>query len=194
MLIPILACLVGLVIGFVLSKVVYQHLDKQRRSEAEDHMQQLTQNAQREAENVVKEAKIEAKDLLFQAKSELEAKEKEKRNEIQVADRKLHQREEALERKVSQFDKRDEEMRKREQALKRQEESLAKQTAACDQAIKEHRVALEQVAGITTEEAKRQLLSEIETEARLDAALLTKRILDEAKELADRDAREIVTR
>ncbi|MGV7228121.1 MAG: ribonuclease Y [Nitrospirales bacterium] len=194
MLIPILACLVGLVIGFVLSKVVYQNLDKQRRSEAEDQRQQLTQNAQREAENVVKEAKIEAKDLLFQAKSELEAKEKEKRNEIQVADRKLHQREEALERKVSQFDKRDEEMRKREQALKRQEESLAKQTAACDQAIKEHRVALEQVAGITTEEAKRQLLSEIETEARLDAALLTKRILDEAKELADRDAREIVTR
>ncbi len=194
MVIPILACLVGLVIGFVLSKVFYQHMDKQRRSEAEDHMQQLTQNAQREAENVVKEAKIEAKDLLFQAKSELEAKEKEKRNEIQAADRKLHQREEALERKVSQFDKRDEEMRRREEAFKRQEESLAKQTAACDKAIKEHRVALEQVAGITTEEAKRQLLSEIETEARLDAALLTKRILDEAKEVADRDAREVVTR
>ena len=194
MVIPILACLVGLVIGFVLSKVFYQYVDKQRRLEAEDHMQQLTQNAQREAENMVKEAKIEAKDLLFQAKSELEVKEKEKRNEIQTADRKLHQREEAFERKVSQFDKRDEEMRRREQALKSQEESLAKQTADCEQAIKEHRVALEQVAGITTEEAKRQLLSEIETEARHDAALLTKRILDEAKEVADRDAREIVTR
>ena len=194
MVIPILACLVGLVIGFVLSKAFQQHMDKQRRSEAEAHMQQLTQNAQREAENVVKEAKIEAKDLLFQAKSELEGKEKVKRNEIQAADRKLQQREEALERKVSQFDKRDEEMRRREQVLKRQEEDLAKEAAACEQAIKEHRVALEQVAGITTEEAKKQLLSEIETEARLDSALLTKRILDEAKEVADRDAREIVTR
>jgi ribonucrease Y len=192
--IPILACLVGLIIGFVLSKVFYQHMDKQRRSEADDHLQQLTQNAQREAENMVKEAKIEAKDLLFQAKSELEDKEKVKRNEIQAADRKLHQREEALERKVSQFDKRDEEMRRREQVLKSQEEALAKEAAACEQAIKEHRVALEQVAGITTEEAKKQLLSEIETEARLDSALLTKRILDEAKEVADRDAREIVTR
>lgn len=192
--IPILACLVGLVIGFVLSKVFYQHMDKQRRSEADDHIQQLTQNAQREAENVVKEAKIEAKDLVFQAKSELEGKEKVKRNEIQAADRKLHQREEALERKVSQFDKRDEEMRSREQVFKKQEEALAKEAAACEQAIKEHRVALEQVAGITTEEAKKQLLSEIETEARLDSALLTKRILDEAKEVADRDAREIVTR
>ena len=194
MVIPILACVVGLVIGFVVSKVLHQQMDKQRRSEAEEHMQQLTQNAQREAENVVKEAKIEAKDLLFQAKSELEAKEKEKRNAIQADDRKLQQKEEAFERKVSQFDKRDEEMRRREQAFKKQEEALAQQTEACEQAIKEHRVALEQVAGITTEEAKKQLMTEIETEARLDSALLTKRILDEAKEVADRDAREIVTR
>jgi len=194
MVIPILAGVIGLGLGFVLSKVLQQHLDGQRRSEAEVQLQQVTQNAQREAENMLKEAKIEAKDLLFQAKSELEAKEKEKRNEIQAADRKLHQREEAFERKVSQFDKRDEELRRQEQAFKKQEESLAKQTAACEQAIKEHRVALEQVAGITAEEAKRQLLSEIETEARLDSSLLTKRILDEAKESADRDAREIVTR
>ncbi|MDH5562443.1 MAG: ribonuclease Y [Nitrospirota bacterium] len=194
MVIPMLAGVIGLGLGFVLSKVLQQHLDGQRRSEAEVQLQQVTQNAQREAENMLKEAKIEAKDLLFQAKSELEAKEKEKRNEIQAADRKLHQREEAFERKVSQFDKRDEELRRQEQAFKKQEESLAKQAAACEQAIKEHRVALEQVAGITAEEAKRQLLSEIETEARLDSSLLTKRILDEAKESADRDAREIVTR
>ncbi len=194
MVIPILACVVGLVIGFVLSKVLQQQMDKQRRSETEDHVQQLTQNAQREAENVVKEAKIEAKDLLFQAKAELEAKEKEKRSAIQADDRKLQQKEEAFERKASQFDKRDDELRKREQTFKKQEESLAKQTAACDQAIKEHRLALEQVAGITAEEAKKHLLSEIEAEARLDSTLLTKRILDEAKEVADRDAREIVTR
>ena len=192
--IPILVGVVGLVIGFVSSKMFQQHMDGKRRSEAEDQTQQLIQNAQREAENLVKEAKIESKDLLFQAKSELQAKEKEKRTEIQAADRKLVQREEAFERKVTQFDKRDEEMRRKEQALKGQEEALAKKIAICDQSIKEHRLALEQVAGITADEAKRQLLNEIETEARLDAALLTKRILDEAKETSDRDAREIVTR
>jgi ribonuclease Y len=194
MVIPILAVVVGLVIGFVASKMYQQHMDAKRHSDAEDQVQQLIQNAQRESENLVKEAKIESKDLLFQAKSELQAKEKEKRNEIQAADRKLVQREEAFERKVSQFDKRDDELRRKEQVLKKQEEALTKQTVACDQAIKEHRMALEQVAGITTDEAKRQLLSEIEAEARLDSALLTKRILDETKETADRDAREIVTR
>jgi len=194
MIIPILTGLVGLALGFLLFKVFQQQMDAQRRSEAEVQVQQLTQNAQREAENVVKEAKIEAKDLLFQAKSDLQTKEKNKRNEMQAVDRKLIQREEALDLKVNQFDKRDEEMRRKEQALQRQDESLTKKTAACEQAMNEHRVALEQVAGITADEAKRQLLGEIETEARHDAALLTKRILEESKEKADRDAREIVTR
>ena len=81
--IPILAGVVGLAFGFILSKMFQQYMDAKRRSEAGEHIQQLTQNAQREAENLVKEAKIESKDLLFQAKSELAAKEKEKRNEIQ---------------------------------------------------------------------------------------------------------------
>jgi ribonuclease Y len=74
MVIPILAVVVGLVIGFVASKMYQQHMDAKRHSDAEDQVQQLTQNAQREAENLVKEAKIESKDLLFQAKSELQAK------------------------------------------------------------------------------------------------------------------------
>jgi len=194
MIIPILTGVVGLALGFLLFKVFQQQMDAQRRSEAEVQIQQLTQTAQREAGNVVKEAKIEAKDLLFQAKSDLQAKEKNKRNEMQAVDRKLLQREESLDRKVSQFDTRDEEMRRKAQALQRQDESLVKKTTACEQAIKEHRVALEQVAGITTDEAKRQLLGEIETEARHDAALLTKRILDESKENAERDSREIVAR
>lgn len=192
--IPILTGLVGLVLGLIGFKLFQQSLDATRRSEAENQIQQSTQNAQREAENVVKEAKIEAKDIIFQAKSEIEAKEKEKRIELQSMERKLHQRDEALEKKISQFDKRDEDLRRKERAIKEKEETLQEKMAACEQAIKEHRLALEQVAGITADEAKRQLLSEIESEARMDAALLGKRILDEAREQADREAREIVTR
>lgn len=192
--IPILTGLVGIVLGLIGFKFFQQSLDAKRRSEAESQMLQSTQNAQREAENVVKEAKIEAKDILFQAKSEIEAKEKEKRSELQAFERKLYQREESLEKKVSQFDKRDEELRRKERTIKEKEEVLQLKLSNCEQAIKEHRLALEQVAGITADEAKRQLLSEIESEARMDAALLGKRILDEAKEQADREAREIVTR
>jgi ribonucrease Y len=192
--IPILSGLVGLVIGFVGLKFFQQSLDSKRRLDVDAQVQQLTQNAQREAEHLIKEAKIEAKDILFQAKSEIEAKEKEKRGELQALERKLLQREEALDRKTGQFDKRDEDLRRKERSYKEKEESLQSKLSDCEQAIREHRMALEQVAGITAEEAKRQLFSEIESEARMDAALLSKRILDEAREHADREAREIVTR
>ncbi len=194
LMIPIITGIAGLLVGMVVFKVIQQNLDSKRYSEAKDHAQQVTQGAQREAENILKEAKIEAKDLLFQSKAEIEAKEKERRNELQASERKFHQREEAFDRKVSQFEKRDEELRRKEQSFKAREDALVSRQAECDQAIKEHRVALEQVAGITAEEAKRQLLGEIESEARMDAALLSKRILDESKEIADREAREIVTR
>jgi ribonuclease Y len=60
--------------------------------------------------------------------------------------------------------------------------------------MKEHRQALERVAGMTVEEAKRQLLTEIEMEAKLDAAGVAKRIIDEAREGAEREAKEIIAR
>ncbi|MGH7254609.1 MAG: ribonuclease Y, partial [Nitrospirales bacterium] len=66
--------------------------------------------------------------------------------------------------------------------------------AACERAMREHRQALERVAGLTIEEAKRQLFTEIESEARLEAAGVAKRIIDEAKENAEREARDIIAR
>src|SRR5206468_11716196 len=66
--------------------------------------------------------------------------------------------------------------------------------AECNRAIREHRQAMERVDGMTVEEAKRKLLSEIDSEARLDAAGVAKRIIDEAKEGAERETREIIAR
>ena len=185
--------ILGIALGFVLNGVVQRNrLDAQRR-QAEEQMNQLTVSAEREAENLRKEAKIEAKDLLFQAKAELEKKEKDKRGELHNLEKRLTQREESLDRKISNVDRKEEEYRKRERSLEQREESLKKKEQVCDQTVREHREALERVAGLTMDEAKRQLLAEIETEARIEATGLSKRILDETRETADREAREIVT-
>ena len=192
--ISVLVGVLGLVLGFVLNGVFQRNRDASKRSEAEEHLRQVTQNAERDAEHILKEAKIEAKDLLFQAKSDLERKEKDKRAELAAVEKKLYQREEAFERKYSGLEKREEDTRKREKTLTQREEGLANKEIACEQIVKEHRQALERVAGMTVEEAKRQLLNEIESEARLDAALLSKRLIDEARETAEREAQEIVAR
>ena len=134
----------------------------------------MTQASQREAEQVVKEAKIEAKDLLFQAKSDRDRQEKEKRGALQDLEKRLAQRADDLEKKIANYDRREEEFRRQDTDLSRRKESLEKKERACEQITRDHLAALEGVAGLTTEEGKRQLLAEIEGEVRLEATGLTK--------------------
>ncbi len=166
----------------------------ERQRLADEQAGRVKQNAQREAETMVKEARVEAKDMLLQARTALEKEQKEKRAESGAIEKKLLQREEQLERKAGSLERGEAEVQKREAALAKREAALTALEAACERAAKEHRQALERVAGLTVEEAKRQLIGAIESEARVEAAGLAKRIVDEAKEGAEREARDVIAR
>ncbi len=163
-------------------------------AQVETQTRQLTERAGREAEALLKEARLEAKDLLLQGRAELEREQKEKGGELSGLEKRLLQREENLERKTGALDRRESETQRREGALHQRDEALAAKETTCAQTVKELRQALERAAGLTVEEAKRQLLGEVESEARLEAAGTVKRIIDEAKEGAEREAREIIAR
>ncbi|HSN04997.1 MAG TPA: ribonuclease Y [Nitrospira sp.] len=186
--------LVGALIGAGLLELVRRNLAAGKQAEAEEQAKHVVQNAQREAESIIKEAKLEAKDLVFQAKTEVEKEQKIKQGELAVTEKRLVQREENLDRKIGAVEKREAECQKRDQELGRREEGLAKKEAACAKAEREHREALERVAGMTAEEAKKHLMVEMESQARLDAAGVAKRTLEEARENAEREAREIIAR
>jgi len=190
----VIAGIVGILAGIGLSEALRRTVLASRHRQAEERALQLVQNAERDAESLLKEAKLEAKDLLFQAKADLEKELKEARGELSLMEKRLLQREENLDRKTGSAERREAESQKREQLLGKREEAIAVKEEACDRALKEHRQALERVAGMTADEAKRQLLGQIESEARLDAAGLAKRIIDEARENAEREAREIIAR
>jgi ribonuclease Y len=189
----ILVGLVGAFLGAGLFELVRRSSVTAKRAQEADQARQTIQNAQREAENIVKEAKLEAKDLVFQSKAELEKEQKAKLLELSMTEKRLVQREEAIDKRISALDKREADGQKRDQDLIRKEEKLIAKEAACAQAEREHREALERVAGMTADEAKRHLLQEMESQARLDAAGIAKRTLEEARENAEREAREIIT-
>lgn len=189
----ILCALFGALVGVGLYEVVRRNLASARRAEMEAQSKQVLQQAQREAENVLKEARLEAKDLVFQAKSELEKEQKAKLVELSTVEKRLIQREEGLDRKMATLEKRESDLQKRDYEFGRREEGLAAKEAACAKAEREHREALERVAGMTAEEAKKQLIAEMETQARFDAAGIAKRTIEEARENAEREAREIIT-
>jgi len=163
----IIVGLLGAALGAGLFEVLRRRSALARRAEAEDQSTQVIQSAQREAENLLKEAKLEAKDLVFQARIELEKEQKAKLAEVSNTERRVAQREEGLDRKLSLLEKRDQDALKREQELLKREETLTQKDAACAQALKQHRDALERVAGLTADEAKRQLIQEMESQARL---------------------------
>lgn len=162
----ILCGLIGALIGAGLLEVVRRQLATAKRTEAEDQAKQITQNAQREAETLIKEAKLESKDLIFQAKTDLEKEQKVRLAELAVTEKRLVQREENLDRKLGTIEKREADAQKRDQEFARREEGLAKKEAACAKVEREHREALERVAGMTGDEAKKQLMVEMESQTR----------------------------
>lgn len=193
MLLYIFVGLIGALLGVGVYELVRRSSLTAKRAQEAEQSRQTIQNAHREAENIVKEAKLEAKDLIFQSKAESEKEQKAKLSELATAEKRLVQREEAIDKRIGTLDKRDAEGQKREQELIKKEERLIGKEAACAQAEREHREALERVAGMTADEAKRQLLQELESQARLDAAGIAKRTLEEARENSEREAREIIT-
>jgi ribonuclease Y len=189
----IVCTLIGALVGVGVFELVRRNMAAGKRAEEEEQARHAVQNAQREAENILKEARFEAKDLVFQAKSEAEKDQKAKLVEFTGIEKRFAQREEGLDRKLAAVEKRENESQKREQDIARREEGLTAKEAACARAEREHREALERVAGMTAEEAKKYLLVEMESQARLDAAGIAKRTIEEARENAEREAREIIT-
>ncbi len=185
------------ILGAVLGVGGYEVFRRQSQAAGRDRLleeaRQAVQNAERQAENTLKSAQLEAKDLLMQAKLQFEREQKEKAAGLQEQERRLVQREETLDRKLGAVDKRDQEVQKRDQALAQRETDLRTKETEAAQVLRERRDALERVGGLTSDEAKRQLIAEMESQARLDAAGIAKRTIEEARENAEREAREIIT-
>ncbi|MGD0885658.1 MAG: ribonuclease Y [Thermodesulfovibrionales bacterium] len=183
---------VGVTLAILISLIYRRSLSTLRLSlEKEKH--ELIEDAKKTAEGVKKEAALEAKDLVYQAKSESEKEIKERRHELNQLDRRLRQKEEALERKSDLIEKREHELNKREKEYNVRERSLLDREGHYTQILKEQQAVLERISGISAEEARQELLKRIEEDTRFEAAKLAKSIEDEAREMADKKSKEIVS-
>ena len=169
--------LIGAFAGFTYRKRVSEKLIKSAEVEAS----RIREEAKKEGETKKKEFLLEAKEESLRIKNEADRELKERRADLQRQEKRVLQKEESLDRKSEQYDKKDEILN---QKIKQADELKAK--------IEEVK-AQQNLAGMTSEEAKTTLISRVEEEARHEMAMKLSEIESEYKETAEEKARDIIT-
>jgi ribonuclease Y len=160
---------------------------------AQREAQAIVEDARSKAELIVKEAELKAKDLLVEVRSQAEREVREQHRELTALESKLAAREESIDKRLEAFERREGDLNRRDQNLRVKEKSLADREAERQELIEAARTKLEAVAGLTREEARRQVVEEMTGQARHDAARQIRVIEEEAREESDRRAKRIVS-
>ena len=188
--------ILGLIIGGVVSWILgssQRQNDAVNLEAARAQAEEVTKEAQTKRELIVKEAEVKAKELLVSARADAERDMRERRSELAALEQKLESREETIDKRLEAFERREADLNRRDQSVRTREKNIGEKEAEKDALIEEARNRLEQVAGLTREEAKRSLVDEMLGAARTEAAKHIRVIEEEAREEADRRAKRIVS-
>jgi ribonuclease Y len=178
----IICAIIGIIIGYFIRR----NISESKIGSAELEAKRIIEEAKQKAETRKKEILVEARDEVHRMRNEFERENKERRNEIQRAEKRLIKKEEMLDSKSLAVEKKDEMLQKKLKDVENKQEQL--------EAIHQKQIEeLEKISGLSTEEAKNILIANIKREAEQEAAVAVKEIEKEAKETAERKAREIIT-
>jgi ribonuclease Y len=185
----IVALIVGVAVGFILRKTFVDKTIEGGKREAEG----IKTAAKREAEAVLKEAELQSRDKLSQGKVELQKEIEERRNELKGLEKRLESKEENLDKKFESLDRKEQDLAKREKTVMHREAKADEIEKSIEAQAAEGVKKMEAIAGLTAEEAKKELLDAMEGEAKLEAGKLLKRIDEETRAEAEQNAKNIIS-
>ena len=181
----IAAVLISLVIGILVGAVIRKKIAESKINGAEEEAKKLVELAKIEADNLKKEEIFKAKEEIMNARNELDKEIKERRGEIQKQESRIIQKEENLERRSDNFEK-------KEKDLEREEQNLNERKQDVENLYTEQMKVLQDIAKLTQEEAKNQLLKSVEQDITSEKAALIRDLTQKAKDEALKNGREIV--
>ena len=179
------AVLISLVIGILVGVVIRKKIAESKINGAEEEAKKLVELAKIEADNLKKEEIFKAKEEIMNARNELDKEIKERRGEIQKQESRIIQKEENLERRSDNFEK-------KEKDLEREEQNLNERKQDVENLYTEQMKVLQDIAKLTQEEAKNQLLKSVEQDIISEKAALIRDLTQKAKDEALKNGREIV--
>ncbi len=180
-----IAAVILCVLAFLGGIVYRKKIAEAELGGAEERAKQIVKDAEKEAETKKKEALLAAKDEIHKTRSDFDKEIKDRRFEISRQERRIEQKEANLDKKMDALDKKEDKMN---QKLK----DLDQLTAQANRVKEQQTEMLEKISGLSVDEAKEYLLRNIESEVRHEAAMMMKEIVDQAKDEADKKAKNIV--
>jgi ribonuclease Y len=176
---------VGIIIGGVITGTIMNRALERKRDA-------LLKEAMEKAEVVKKEKILQAKEKFLQLKSEHEKFIHEKNEEISKNENRLKQKENTMNQRVEEFSKKQKEIATIKQNLSQQMELINKKQTDLERAMKQQVEKMEAISGLSATEAKSQLIETLKEEAKNEAIVQIKDILDEAKLTANTEAKKII--
>lgn len=185
MIVLLITAAVALVVGGLIGYALFRYVIKGKYNE-------MIAAADKEAE-VIKEKKLlEVKEKFLNKKSELEKEVQQRNQRIQQSENKLKQREISLNQRQEELGRRRQEVEQGQQRIDNEKKLLAIKQEELEKMQSQERAKLEELSGLSAEEAKSRLVESLKDEARTDAASYINEIIDEAKLNANAQAKKIV--
>ncbi|MDF9407433.1 ribonuclease Y [Pelotomaculum isophthalicicum JI] len=176
------SALAAFVIGYFLRK----YLAEAKITSAENEAKKILEEAEKNAEAKKREAILESKEEVLKLRNEVERENRERRSELQRLERRLVQKEENLDRKADSIEK-------KEDVLSRKETEIEAVKNQLTEVYNKQLGELERISGMTSEEARQILLTDIEKEIQHEVAIMIKDMENKAKEEAEKRARDVIS-
>ncbi len=182
----------GVILGFAIGFWTRKRIVENQIESINNYSKKIINDAHKKAKTVKKEAMLRAKDTLYQMKRDFEKETNEKKEQLQLLEKRLFNKEENLDKKIEHYDRKEKKLSSQESRLEQLEQDLKGKEGRYDQMIAEQRERLEQLAAMSSQEAKELLLKSMEEEAKHEAVKFIRRIDTEAKETAKRKSEEVM--
>ena len=181
----IASILISLIIGIFIGKFLRKKFAEAEIGSAEIEAENIKLEAKKAAEATKKEVLVEAKEEALKTKNEVEKECRERKNEVQRLEKRLTQKEDALDKKSNSLEKKEELLSSRLEKIEAERKEL--------ESFKDKQIAeLERISGLTSEQAKDYILDTVKEEVQHETAVMIKEMESEAKQEADKKAKEII--
>ena len=169
-------------------------LERQRAAKAssDEIAKRIVEEAEREAETLRKTAVLSGKEELIKLREAAELELRSRRSSVEAEERRVGERESALERRAEAVEQRDRDVGRRASDFGRREKAMQSREEELERMLAEERRRLEQMAGMSAQDAKAELIRRLEEEAQADAANTLREIRESARRNAEREAKKIV--